>query len=80
MDWHAIEWGKVLNYASLASIIVCGVINIWVTIRVYRSGKRAVKANREFIDAMEKAMVHLKANPQAWLDHMAAMDDKRRQH
>jgi len=73
-------WGEI-NAALLigASAGSCPFL-LYTTFQGWRAHKRVMKAEREYREALERATAHLNANPQAWLDAMAAMDDKRRQH
>jgi hypothetical protein len=80
MDWASINWFRVWDYVYIGITFPSAAVVIYTTFRVYRSGKKTLQTQREYNDALEKATAHLKANPQAWLDAMAALDDKRRMH
>jgi len=80
MDWATVNWFRVWNYVYLVITFGAAGFMICMTVRMYRAEKKALKAQREYNDALEKATAHLRANPQAWLDAMAALDDKRRMH
>lgn len=71
-------WDKALLTLSVAFSAASLCFMLYCDFKIWRAQKRAIKAHADYADALERAVVQLKANPTAWLNHMQLLDDKRR--